>query len=196
LKSQESYAWKAKRFCVLAIGLSLVLSGCSVAKRYMATDTAFENRIEYNTRDTRVYNDLKTVAIGSALLIDKRFADGYLELYKTRVQPTDEQFQKVKTRLYGYLDKTTFLINFYSPEAAFSNLDGNSKWQISFSVDGKKLYPIEIKESKPEDWSYLSDINRWDRRYIVRFDTTKVRGVVTVSSILGELRFDFRNFRR
>ncbi|NOZ84584.1 MAG: hypothetical protein GXP60_07275 [Epsilonproteobacteria bacterium] len=184
---------RRKVFFALLFIVPLLLSGCSTVKKYMGNSAVFKKQIEQKTKTAKLYNDFKTTAIGSAILLDRKFIDEYLKFYKQEKQPSYEMFQKKKNELYAYLNETTFLIKFYSPEDAFKSLGKGSKWQISFSLKNGKLYASKIKETGPLDWSYLFGINDWNKRYIVKFDTKESNGIITISSILGKLKFNFRD---
>lgn len=165
----------------------VTVAGCQSVKKafYINNESASVRQMKFDTRQAKLYRNLKTKAIVSVTLLDKQLMDKYFQAYRN-----SESLPKnhLKKRL---MNKTTFFVRFYSPEEGFQNLDKKSPWQISFISNSRLFYADNIKRVKNVDWKYLFGQDSWSTGYIVTFDTGMRSGTVEISSVLGKLKFHF-----
>jgi len=165
----------------------VTVAGCQSVKKafYINNESASVRQMQFNTRQAKLYRNLKTKAIASVTLLDKQLMDKYFRAYRNNASLSKNHLKK------GLINKTTFFIRFYSPEEGFKNLGKKSPWQISFISNGKLFYAYNIKRVKNIDWKYLFEQDSWSKGYIVTFDTGVKSGTVEIFSALGKLKFHF-----
>ncbi len=177
---------------VIILLFTVTLWGCQGVKKafYINNDSSLERQVRVNTRSAKLYRNLKTAAISSVTLLNKQLISRYFPAYRNGERFSDDLKNKTK-QIDEFTGKTLFFVRFYSPQKGFQNLDKKSQWRISFAVNGKRLYADSIEKVKNVDWEYLLKRDAWSNGYIVSFDTATKAGTVEISSILGELKFNF-----
>ncbi len=165
----------------------VTVAGCQSVKKafYINNESASVRQMRVNTREAKLYRNLKTKAIVSVTLLDKKLMDKYFQAYRNSESPSTNHLKK------GLINETIFFVRFYSPEEGFQNLGKKSPWKISFISTGRLFYADNIIRIKNVDWRYLFGQDSWSRGYIITFDTGMKSGTVEISSVLGKLKFHF-----